>query len=184
MTNKLVQKADELFQTLVKKFGATSPDVWYNYGHWLHSAQNQPERAHALMARATQALPAKAHLPLMTKFAGLEYKSAHPNPERGHTMFKGLLSSFPNRFDLWNQLLDHEDGPSPNKEAVRDIFESALKSNVKPRQAKKWFKRWGEWEEKHGDRKSRDMVSAKAQGWVKEWEAKKKARGGAEDDEE
>ncbi|KAI1862516.1 hypothetical protein JX265_009230 [Neoarthrinium moseri] len=178
-------KADELFQTLVKKFGATSPEVWVNYGHWLHSVQDQPERARALIPRATQALPQHAHLPLITKFAAMQFTSAHPNPELGRTMFESLLASFPKRFDLWNQLLDHEDVPGADRAAVRDIFERALRSRaLKPRTAKKWFKRWADWEERHGDAKSRERVSAKAAEWVRQRDEAKRSKGGDEADED
>ncbi|KAI2471650.1 nucleic acid-binding protein [Annulohypoxylon bovei var. microspora] len=181
-------KADDLFQALVKKFGAESPEVWYNYAHWLHSARDQPERARALLPRATQALPHHARFALMTKFAALEFGSAHPNPELGRTMFEGLLATFPKRVDLWNQLLDHEDaapGPGPAKKAaVRDVFERATKvKGLKARAAKKWFKRWADWEEKNGDAKTRTKVSAKAAEWVRaKAEAKEKAEN--EGDEE
>ncbi|KAI1410194.1 nucleic acid-binding protein [Hypoxylon sp. FL1857] len=175
-------KADELFQTLVKKFGANSPEVWYNYAHWLHAVQNQPERARALLPRATQALPNHARFPLMVKFATLEYTSPHRNPELGRTMFEGLLSTFPKRFDLWNQLLDHEDVPGADKAVVRDIFERATKvKGLKARAAKKWFKRWADWEEKNGDAKSRGRVSAKAAEWVK---AKAEAKASKEEQED
>ncbi|OTA93346.1 hypothetical protein M434DRAFT_395757 [Hypoxylon sp. CO27-5] len=181
-------KADELFQTLVKKFGASSPEVWYNYAHWLHAVQNQPERARALLPRATQALPNHARFPLMVKFATLEYTSPHRNPELGRTMFEGLLSTFPKRFDLWNQLLDHEDVPGADKAVVRDIFERATKvKGLKARAAKKWFKRWADWEEKNGDAKSRERVSAKAAEWVKakaEAKASKEQQEDEDDDDE
>ncbi|KAH7037801.1 uncharacterized protein B0I36DRAFT_237070 [Microdochium trichocladiopsis] len=180
------EKADELFQALVKKFGASSPDVWINYAHWLHSSRNEPEKARALLPRATKALPNHARFPLMTKFATLEYTSAHRNPELGRTMFEGLLATFPKRFDLWNQLLDHEDVPGADKAVVRDIFDRATRiKGLKPRAAKKWFKRWADWEEKNGDAKSREKVSAKAAEWVKTRAAAAAAAGDAEaeDDE-
>ncbi|CAJ2506945.1 Uu.00g081310.m01.CDS01 [Anthostomella pinea] len=178
------KKADELFQALVKKFGATSPDVWFNYAHWLHAVQNEPERARALLPRATQALPNHARFPLMTKFAALEFNSPHRNPELGRTMFEGLLSTFPKRFDLWNQLLDHEDVPGADKAAVRDVFDRAAKvKGLKARAAKKWFKRWAEWEEKNGDAKSREKVSAKAAEWVRMKAEAKASKGEEEDDE-
>jgi rRNA biogenesis protein RRP5 len=169
---------------MTKKFGASSPDVWYNYAHWLHSERDEPERARALLPRATQSLPKHAHLPLLTKMATLQFTSKHPNPELGRTMFEGLLSSFPKRFDLWNQLLDHEDVAGADKKVVRDVFERALKAKgLKARAAKKWFKRWADWETKNGDKKSRERVSARAAEWVKQREEKKNAAAEAEDDE-
>ncbi|KAI0200473.1 hypothetical protein F4808DRAFT_460826 [Astrocystis sublimbata] len=176
------EKADALFQSITKKFGANSPDVWHNYAHWLHAVQNEPDRARGLLSRATQALPDHARLPLMTKFAALEYNSPNGSAERGRTMFEGLISTFPKRFDLWSQLLDHEDGPNADKAVIRDVFERGTKvKGLKARPAKKWFKRWADWEEKNGDTKSQEKVRAKATEWVRtKAEAKKN---GEEDDE-
>ncbi|GAP89307.1 putative rRNA biogenesis protein rrp5 [Rosellinia necatrix] len=174
------EKADALFQTIVKKFGAESPDVWHNYAHWLHAVQNETDRARALLSRATQALPDHARLPLMTKFAALEYNSPNGSAERGRTMFEGLISTFPKRFDLWSQLIDHEDGPNVDKAVVRDVFDRATKvKGLKARPAKKWFKRWADWEEKSGDAKSQERVRAKATEWVR-----LKAEAKREEDEE
>ncbi|KAI8634910.1 nucleic acid-binding protein [Xylariaceae sp. FL1651] len=176
------EKADRLFQTIVKKFGASSPEVWHNYAHWLHAVQNEPERARALLPRATQALPDHARLPLMTKFATLEYNSPNGSAERGRTMFEGLISTFPKRFDLWSQLLDHEDGPKSDKAVIRDVFDRASKvKGLKARAAKKWFKRWADWEEENGDAKSKEKVRAKAAEWVR---LKAEAKKGDEEDEE
>ncbi|KAI1116184.1 hypothetical protein F5Y14DRAFT_408468 [Nemania sp. NC0429] len=176
------EKADALFQTIMKKFGANSSDVWHNYAHWLHAIQNEPDRARALLSRATQALPDHARLPLMTKFAGLEYNSPNGSAERGRTMFEGLIATFPKRFDLWSQLLDHEDGPDADKTVVRDVFDRATKvKGLKARPAKKWFKRWADWEEKNGDAKTQERVRAKAVEWVRLKAESKKAEG--EDDE-
>lgn len=162
------EKADALFQSIMKKFGANSPDVWHNYAHWLHAVQNEPDRARALLSRATQALPHHARLPLMTKFAALEYGSPNGSAERGRTMFEGLIATFPKRFDLWSQLLDHEDGPNADKAVIRDVFDRATKvKGLKARPAKKWFKRWADWEEKNGDTKSQERVRAKAAEWVR-----------------
>ncbi|KAI0971798.1 hypothetical protein F4678DRAFT_431980 [Xylaria arbuscula] len=176
------EKADALFQTITKKFGASSPDVWYNYAHWLHAVQNEPDRARGLLSRATQALPDHARLPLMTKFATLEYNSPNGSAERGRTMFEGLIASFPKRFDLWSQLLDHEDGPNADKAVIRDVFDRATKvKGLKARPAKKWFKRWADWEEENGDAKSQEKVRAKAAEWVR---LKAEAKKDEEEDEE
>ncbi|KAI2630538.1 hypothetical protein GGS21DRAFT_207009 [Xylaria nigripes] len=178
------EKADALFQTITKKFGANSPEVWHNYAHWLHAVQNEPDRARGLLSRATQALPDHARLPLMTKFAALEYNSPNGSAERGRTMFEGLIGTFPKRFDLWSQLLDHEIGPNGDKAVIRDVFVRATKvKGLKARPAKKWFKRWADWEEKNGDSNSQDKVRAKAAEWVR-LKAEAKNEGEGEEDDE
>jgi rRNA biogenesis protein RRP5 len=183
------QKADELFERLVKKFGSKTPSVWENYADYLHKVAGKPEQARGLVKRATQALDDRHHLPLLVRFAALEFHSPNGDPETGRTLFEGLLSSYPKRFDLWNQLLDLEtaaygkakkegkEGADAAAAAVRDVFERGTKvKGLKAEKAKKWFQRWARWEEENGDAKSREKVSARAQLWAREAEARKKAR--------
>lgn len=82
-------------------------------------------------------------------------------------MFEGLLSSFPKRLDIWNQLLDLEIHQG-DQYVIRAVFERVVKvKGLKPKGAKAWFKRWSEWERNNGDLKSQEMVQAKAQEWVR-----------------
>lgn len=100
------------------------------------------------------------------KFAALEFRSAHGSPERGRTMFEGVLSTYPKRIDLWNQLLDLEMQQGDHG-IIRNLFERVIKTKgLKPRGVKAWFKRWSDWEGKHGDSKSQEKVTAKAKEWV------------------
>jgi rRNA biogenesis protein RRP5 len=181
------QKAEALFETVVKKFGSKNPSVWENYADFLHKTANAPERARALLKRATQALDDRHYLPLMVKFAALEFHSPNGDAEQGRTLFEGLLAGYPKRFDLWNQLLDLESsahsaakaagGSAADPAVVRDVFERGAKvKGLKAEKAKKWFKRWAQWEEQNGDAKSRERVSARAQQWAKDAEARKKSR--------
>lgn len=169
----------------MKKFGSRSPNVWTNYAHFLHATMNEPDRARELTARATQALEPRHHVAVMAKIAALEFRSPNGNPERGRTLFEGLLSTLPKRFDLWNQLADLEmgnvnvggdgDAEADRTRAVRDVFERGAKvKGLKARQAERWFRRWAEWEEKM-DPKGRDKVMARAQEWAAAARAKKTA---------
>ncbi|KAG6364959.1 hypothetical protein INS49_006564 [Diaporthe citri] len=186
-------KADELYQAMIKKFGAKSPQVWTNYANFLHNTVKDAERARALIHRATQRLPSQTHLPLMTKFASLEFRSASGDPEHGRTVFEGILSAYPKKFDLWNQLLDletsaynaakkNEDGKA-DPTHVREVFERGTKTKgLKPLKAKKWFQRWAKWEQDNGDARSKEKVMAKATEWTREAEARKQK--GEDEDEE
>ena len=103
---------------------------------------------------------------ITSKFAQLEFRSATGVPERGRTLFEGLLDSYPKRTDLWNVLLDLE-MKLGDKEQVRQLFERVLARKIKPKQAKFFFKRWLAFEEKEGDERSVDNVKAKAAEFVK-----------------
>ncbi|KAK0646068.1 hypothetical protein B0T16DRAFT_412562 [Cercophora newfieldiana] len=166
-------RADELFEKILKKFGSRSAQVWVNYAHFLHTKRNSPDRARALLNRATQALGTQAHLylALMPKFAALEFRSPNGDRHRGRTLFDKLLETYPKKFDLWNQSLDLEISTAGDKSdltVVRDLFDRGSQvKGLKPKKAKAWFRRWAQWEEEHGDSKSREKVSAKAQEWAR-----------------
>ena len=82
-------------------------------------------------------------------------------------MFEGLLSTFPKRLDIWNQLLDLEIQQG-DKEIIRGIFERVVKvKGLRAKGAKAWFRRWSEWEEKNGDKRAHEKVKAKAEEWVR-----------------
>ncbi|RAL68395.1 hypothetical protein DID88_007126 [Monilinia fructigena] len=143
------EKADELFQTLTKKF-SQSPTVWVNYAHFLFNTLGSPDRGRALLPRATQSLPPHTHLPLTLKFAALEFRSERGSPERGRTIFEGVLAK-------WS-----------DKSIVRGVFERVARiKGLKPKGAKGWFKRWSEWEKANGDKKSQEKVTAIAAEWVR-----------------
>ncbi|GJN78163.1 rRNA bioproteinsis protein rrp5 [Purpureocillium lilacinum] len=182
------KEADALFETMLKKFGAKSPKVWTNYAHFLHHTHNDPARARALLPRATQQLDKRHHQAIISGFAALEFTSDNGEPERGRTMFEGLLSTWPKKGDLWSQLLDLETrrGAEADQAAVRDVFERRTRvRGLKPQQAERWFRRWAEWEEKL-DPKGRERVMAKAQDWAAQFKARKEAdaAAAAEADEE
>ncbi len=184
---------------MLKKFGSKSPNVWINYAHFLHATYNAPDRARGLMKRASQALGTSTHvyLPLITRFAALEYRSPNGDHEQGRTLFESLLSTYPKKFDVWNQLVDLEisayvaakANPAEAKQTadpavVRDIFERGTKAKgLKAKQAKSWFRRWAQFEEENGDAKHRERVSAKAQEWAREAAKQKKAAGEEEEEE-
>ena len=96
----------------------------------------------------------------------LEFNTPHGDPERGRTVFEGLLATFPKRLDFWNVLLDAELRRGETARA-RALLERVTARKLKGRQAKFFFKRWLELEEKHGDEKSRARVTAKAAEYVR-----------------
>lgn len=174
------QDADALFETMVKKFGAKSPTVWLNYAHFLHVTRNDPTRARSLLPRATQQLDSRHSQNLISRFAALEFRSPNGEPERGRTMFEGLLAAWPKKGDLWSQLVDLEIGAEDtDPTAVRDVFERRTRvKGLKPQQAEKWFRRWAAWEEKL-DPKGKDKVMAKAKDWAATFKARKEAEAAA-----
>ncbi|KAL2429679.1 rRNA biogenesis protein rrp5 [Exophiala dermatitidis] len=158
-------KADELFQRMLKKF-AQDPKVWINYATFLFDRVGDADKARALLPRALQTLPKFTHFDTTLKFAQLEFKSPNGLAERGRTIFEGLISSFPKRVDLFNVLLDLE-LKQGDREQIRALFERVFSGRLKPKQAKYFFKRWLAFEEAEGDERQVEAVKARAAEWIR-----------------
>jgi rRNA biogenesis protein RRP5 len=139
-----------------------------------------PDRARGLLSRALQSLPSHTHIETTSKFAQLEFRSPNGDVERGRTVFEGLLSSFPKRVDIWNVLVDLEI-KNGDAEQVRRLFERVLGirdakkggmviedgKKLRPKQARFFFKKWLDFEEKDGNEKMVEEIKAKAAEYVK-----------------
>ena len=159
-------KADELFQTTLKKFNQDL-NLYINYATFLFTQLDAPARARALLPRALQSLPKDQHRDITFKFAQLEFTTPHGNPERGRTVFENLLAQWPKRTDFWNVLLDLEIKQG-DVEVVRRLFERMTGGGLKLKleRAKKLFKKWLEWEGKFGTAKTQERVKALAADYV------------------
>ena len=156
---------------MVRKYSQT-PKVWLNYANFLFDTVAAPQRARDLLPRVLQCLPKFHHFDITLKFAQLEFRSPNGEPERGRTIFEGLISTFPKRLDLWNVLLDFEI-KNNEKEQVRRLFENVTSGNLKVKKAKYFFKRWLEYEEIVGDAKSCEKVKARAAKYIMKYEVDK-----------
>jgi len=170
------EKADELFQTMTKKF-TQNPKLWVNYATFLFDTLEEPTRARALLSRALQALPTFAHFETTSKFAQLEFKTKTGVPEEGRTRFQGLVNLYPKRIDLFNIMLDLEMNLGPeNADQVRGVFEQVLgRKNLKPAKAKPFFARWVKFEKGLGNEKRVEEVEGRAARWVREYQKKTEA---------
>lgn len=173
----VLQKAEDLFQTALKKKISPTPKFFVNYASFLFDSMAAPDRGRALLPRALQSLPSHTHIETTSKFGQLEFRSQNGDIERGRTVFEGLLSSFPKKIDLWNILLDLEI-KNGDAEQVRRLFERVLGiqkgavaagsgKKLRPKQAKFFFKKWLDFEEKGGNEKTIEEIKAKAADYVK-----------------
>lgn len=181
-----LQKADELFQTALKKKIFSSPKFFINYATFLFDKLSAPNRGRELLSRAMQSLPSHTHVEVTSKFIQLEFRSANGDVERGRTLFEGLLSSFPKRVDLWSVLLDLEIKQG-DVEQVRRVFQRVLgdsgvetsdesRKKLKAKQARFFFKKWLAFEENlaanGGSEKWVEEVKARAAAYVNSLQAK------------
>ena len=137
----------------------SDPALWLSYATFLLSTLSPPSptRARALLPRATQSVP---NIPYLTqKFAALEFK--HGDPERGRTLFEGLVDQWKKKWDIWDVYVSLEMSHG-SEENVRDLFERMSRTNVKKRRAEVVFKRWREWEKSVGGSLSKVDAAEKA----------------------
>ncbi|KAI9801570.1 MAG: hypothetical protein M1825_003249 [Sarcosagium campestre] len=152
--------ADATYAAALKKYPATL-GLYTSYLDFLFSHVSA-ERARALLPRALQSLPERTHIQLTTHFALLEFRLGEP--ERGRTLFEGLLSRWPKRVDLWNVQIDAE-AKKGERQRVRDLFERLIGSGLKPSKAKGIFKKWVQLEAGWGEGGDEE-VKRKAAGYV------------------
>uniref|UniRef100_A0A7S3UYU4 S1 motif domain-containing protein n=1 Tax=Heterosigma akashiwo TaxID=2829 RepID=A0A7S3UYU4_HETAK len=156
------EECEQLFQKAMKKF-RSSKQVWMAYQEFRLRA-GDGAGARALLPRALQSLAQHKHVPVVARFAHLEYD--HGSAERGRTILEGLVGSYPKRLDLWNQYVDREIKQGNLPEA-RAVFERMISLSLSPHKMKNVFKKYLRFEMEHGDEEKAEEVKAKAQEYVR-----------------
>ncbi|KAJ2769800.1 rRNA biogenesis protein rrp5, partial [Coemansia nantahalensis] len=162
-------EAEQMHKVAASKF-AGSCKVWVQYGLFLLKAGRVAD-SRDLLARALRALPARKHVKTITQFGQMEFK--HGEPERGRTVFEGVLGTYPRRVDLWSVYLDMEVTAGSRLPAdehdwapVRNLFERVTAMKHTPRKMKFFFKKWLQFERDHGDDATAEHVKRRAREYV------------------
>lgn len=147
-----------------KSFTA-DPTFWLGYASFLIDVLSPPSpiRARALLQRATQSVPSAQHRHLTQKFASLEFKSKNGDPERGRTIFEGLVSAYASKGDVWDVYLAMEMSHG-EEEKVGELFERMSKVG-KGKRRERVFGKWRAWEEGRGNGKGVERVRALEMQW-------------------
>lgn len=151
------KEAEGLYKTMVKRFRQNKA-VWLSYGTFLLQ-QGHSDAASALLQRALKSLPSKESVDVIAKFAQLEFR--YGDAEKGRTMFDKVLTSYPKRTDLWSVFIDLMVKYGSQKE-VRALFDRVIHLSVSVKKIKFFFKRYLEYEKKHGTPQSIQAVKEKA----------------------
>ncbi|KAJ7225707.1 hypothetical protein GGX14DRAFT_640485 [Mycena pura] len=164
-TNKPA-KAEEQYQRTCKKFGQSSK-VWTLFSEFFLRKGNI-EDSRKLLPRSLQSLEKRKHLKTISRFAQLEYKLG--DPERGKTLFEGIIDSHPKRLDFWSVYMDMEAGQkqiqSLRSVVVENLFDRVLAQKMTSHKAKAFFKKWLELEKRIGDEDGIANVKTKAVEWT------------------
>ncbi|XP_021893902.1 rRNA biogenesis protein RRP5 isoform X2 [Carica papaya] len=152
--------ADELLDKMIKKF-KNSSKVWLRRVQRLLK-QNQ-DGVQSVVNRALLSLPRHKHIKFISQTAILEFKCGVP--DRGRSMFEGILREYPKRTDLWSVYLDQEIRLG-DVEVIRGLFERAISLSLPPKKMKFLFKKYLEYEKSLGDEKQIESVKQKAIDYV------------------
>ncbi|XP_029285082.1 protein RRP5 homolog isoform X2 [Cottoperca gobio] len=155
------KEAEGLYKMMVKRFRQNKA-VWLSYGTFLLQ-QGQSDAASALLQRALKSLASKESVDVIAKFAQLEFR--YGDSEKGRTMFDKVLTSYPKRTDLWSVFIDLMFKHGSQKE-VRALFDRVIHLSVSVKKIKFFFKRYLEYEKKHGTPQSIQAVKEKAMEFV------------------
>ncbi|KAG8928202.1 rRNA biogenesis protein rrp5 [Tulasnella sp. 418] len=160
---QMSDKAEEIYKRATKKFGG-SAKVWTLFGeHYLKLGKLEDSRQ--LLPRSLQSLEKRKHLKVISKFAQLEYRLGQP--ERGRTIFEGIITSHPKKYDQWSIYIDMEakQGDIGN---IRGIFERVFLQKLSTKKAKFFFKKWLALEKSIGDEAGAEAVKSKAVEWTEQ----------------
>ncbi|KAG0668266.1 rRNA biogenesis protein rrp5 [Maudiozyma exigua] len=161
MSQKL-DAASELFKITAKKFGGEKVSIWVSWGDFLISNKKNDEAA-TVLSNALKALPKRDHIEVVKKFAQIEF--AKGEPEKGRSLFEGLIADASKRIDIWNVYIDQE-MKIKEKSKVEDLFERVVLKKLSKKQAKFFFNKWLVFEEANDDVKASEYVKAKATEYV------------------
>merc|ERR1712150_199951 len=152
-----VEKADELYNTMIRRFGQNK-DVWIDFGAFLFKQGNTSE-AHSIMHRSLKSLPKAQHIDVLSKYAQNEF--IYGAVERGKTLFENILSSYPRRSDVWSLYVDMLVKVN-DIDLARLVLERQLQSTVSKKGVNNAFKKWMEFEKRHGTLDSIIIAKEKA----------------------
>ncbi|KAK9897002.1 hypothetical protein P389DRAFT_52084 [Cystobasidium minutum MCA 4210] len=152
-----LDKAEEIYQRFVKKFNMSSK-AWTLFGTFL-LRNGKADQARDLLPRSLKSLPKRKHVKTISQFGLMEFKIGEP--ERGRTIFEGIIDSYPKRLDLWWIYIDQEIRLK-NVLGVRALFDRVLMTKLSSKKTKSVFKKWLAFEKQHGDEVAAEAVKERA----------------------
>ncbi|KAJ3186618.1 hypothetical protein HDU85_007438 [Gaertneriomyces sp. JEL0708] len=154
-------QAEQLYQVMTKRFKESSK-VWTNFGLFC-LRRRKVDDARKLLQRSLQSLAKRKHVKTICKFAQMEFK--YGEPERGRTIFEGIMSNYPKRVDLWSIYLDMEI-KCGDAAITRRLFERVIRLKFSSKKMKFFFKKYLDFEKKHGTDATVEHVKAQAIAYV------------------
>ncbi|KAJ6846908.1 rRNA biogenesis protein RRP5 [Iris pallida] len=148
--------AEDLLERMTKRF-RTSCKVWLQQVQIL--LRQGKDGIQSVVNRALLSLPRQKHIKFISQAAILEFKCGIP--DRGRSMFEGILREYPKRTDLWSVYLDQEIRLG-NPELIRALFERVTCLSLPPKKMKFLFAKYLNYEKTQQDDERIEYVTRKA----------------------
>ncbi|XP_076905789.1 rRNA biogenesis protein RRP5-like [Bidens hawaiensis] len=148
--------ADELLEKMIRKF-KHSCKVWLR--RIQRVLKQNEDMVQSVVKRALICLPKHKHIKFITQTAISEFKSGVP--DRGRSLFEGMLREYPKRTDLWSVYLDQEIRLD-DEDVIRALFERTICLELPLKKMKFLFKKYLEFEKSKGDEERIEYVKAEA----------------------
>eukprot|EP00887_Chlorella_sp_A99_P002754 scaffold6.g2754.t1 len=161
--------AEQCLKAMTRKFSG-SVEVWLRAVRY-RLARGEAEAARRTLDHSLQSLPKFEHVRMISQAALLEFKArlcvGAGDPERGRSLFEGVLRSYPRRLDLWSVYLDQEIAAG-DAQRTRALFERATHLALPPKKMKFLFKRYLDYERSHGGPTQVEHVKRRAMEFVEQ----------------
>ncbi|EPS59007.1 hypothetical protein M569_15804, partial [Genlisea aurea] len=155
------ESCEGLLDKMTRKFKRSSK-VWLRKINFLLGINNS-DSIQSTVSHALLSLPPHKHVKFISQAAVLEFKRGVP--DRGRSLFEGILREYPKRTDVWSIYLDQEirngDG-----DVIRALFERAISLTLPQKKMKFFFKKYLEYEKSAGDKERVESVKRKAMEYV------------------
>ncbi|KAI3794742.1 hypothetical protein L1987_37379 [Smallanthus sonchifolius] len=152
--------ADELLEKMIRKF-KHSCKVWLR--RIQRVIKQNEDMVQSVVKRALICLPKHKHIKFITQTAISEFKSGVP--DRGRSLFEGMLREYPKRTDLWSVYLDQEIRLD-DEDVIRALFERTICLELPLKKMKFLFKKYLEFEKSKGNEERIEYVKAEALKYV------------------
>ena len=154
------EEAEEVLKKRARKFKKEIP-VWLDLGLFYFKDKKDIKEARFVLQRALQNISQKTADIVMVSSKFAQFEFLHGESERGKTIFENIVRDYPSRSDQWSVYADMV-VKNGEMEAAREIFERMITLGLPPKKMKSMFKKYWEFEQKHGDDVKVNAVRKKA----------------------
>jgi len=153
--------AIEMFDRALKKY-KYSKKVWSAFIGFRLICGDYNE-AKSLLSRSLLSLSRHKHCEVIQRYALGEFEVG--SPDRARVVFESLLSSYPQRIDLWHVYIDKEI-KLKDFDKARALFDRLITLKTTSHNLKSIFKKFLNFEMNYGNASSQEIVKQRAREYV------------------